>query len=56
VVYPDHGVQNLPSGSPTKESVLIEDGEVVELVTVTDALEAAMGELRDPLDRQAELQ
>jgi len=32
-------------------ALVLEDGEVVGLVTATDALEAVMGELEDPLDR-----
>jgi CBS domain containing-hemolysin-like protein len=32
--------------------LVIEDGEVVGLLTATDALEAVMGELEDPLDRR----
>jgi CBS domain containing-hemolysin-like protein len=33
-------------------ALVIEDGEVVGLLTATDALEAVMGELEDPLDRR----
>jgi len=29
---------------------VVEDGDVVGLVTATDALEAVMGQLEDPLD------
>jgi CBS domain containing-hemolysin-like protein len=32
-------------------ALVLEDGEVIGLVTATDALEAVMGELEDPLDR-----
>ncbi|AZH26506.1 CNNM domain-containing protein [Haloplanus aerogenes] len=32
-------------------ALVLEDGEVTGLVTATDALEAVMGELEDPLDR-----
>jgi CBS domain containing-hemolysin-like protein len=32
-------------------ALVLEDGEVVGLLTATDALEAVMGELEDPLDR-----
>jgi CBS domain containing-hemolysin-like protein len=32
-------------------AVVLEDGEAVGVVTATDALEAVMGELEDPLDR-----
>jgi CBS domain containing-hemolysin-like protein len=32
-------------------ALVLKDGEVVGLVTATDALEAVMGELEDPLDR-----
>ncbi|WP_049986925.1 CNNM domain-containing protein [Halobellus rufus] len=35
-------------------ALVIEDGEVVGLLTATDALEAVMGELEDPLDRNTE--
>jgi len=31
-------------------ALVIEDGEVVGLVTVTDLLEAVMGDIEDPLD------
>ncbi len=34
-------------------ALVLEDGEVVGLLTATDALEAVMGELEDPLDRRA---
>ena len=34
-------------------ALVLEDGEVVGLLTATDALEAVMGELEDPLDQQA---
>ncbi|WP_336328047.1 hemolysin family protein [Halovenus sp. HT40] len=34
-------------------ALVVEDGEVVGLVTATDALEAVMGELEDPLDQRA---
>ncbi|MFC6952924.1 hemolysin family protein [Halorubellus litoreus] len=34
-------------------ALVFEDGEVVGLLTATDALEAVMGELEDPLDREA---
>ncbi|WP_410765252.1 CNNM domain-containing protein [Haloferax sp. DFSO60] len=34
-------------------ALVMSDGEVVGLVTVTDALETVMGELEDPLDRPA---
>ena len=34
-------------------ALVIEDGEVVGLLTATDTLEAVMGELEDPLDRRA---
>ncbi|MFB6103433.1 MAG: hemolysin family protein [Haloplanus sp.] len=33
-------------------ALVIEDGEVVGLVTVTDALEEVIGDLRDPVDRE----
>jgi CBS domain containing-hemolysin-like protein len=33
--------------------LVFEDGEVVGLLTATDALEAVMGEIEDPLDRRA---
>jgi IMP dehydrogenase len=33
-------------------ALVIEDGEVVGLVTVTDALESIMGSVEDPLDRE----
>jgi CBS domain containing-hemolysin-like protein len=33
-------------------ALVLEDGEVVGLVTATDALEAVMGELEDPLDKK----
>jgi CBS domain containing-hemolysin-like protein len=32
--------------------LVIEDGEVVGLLTATDALEAVMGELEDPVDQR----
>jgi len=31
-------------------ALVIEDGEVVGLITATDAMEAVMGQLEDPLD------
>jgi len=34
-------------------ALVLQDGEVVGLLTATDALEAVMGELEDPLDQQA---
>ena len=34
-------------------AVVLEDGEVVGLLTVTDALEAVVGDIRDPMDEQA---
>jgi len=34
-------------------ALVIEDGEVVGLLTATDALEAVMGELEDPLDQRS---
>ena len=34
-------------------ALVLDDGEVVGLVTATDALEAVMGEIEDPLDRAA---
>ncbi|WP_280536599.1 hemolysin family protein [Halopenitus sp. POP-27] len=34
-------------------ALVLEDGAVVGLLTATDALEAVMGELEDPLDRQS---
>ena len=34
-------------------ALVLEDSEVVGLLTATDALEAVMGELEDPLDRRA---
>jgi IMP dehydrogenase len=34
-------------------ALVIEDGEVLGLVTVTDALEAVVGDIRDPMDEQA---
>jgi len=34
-------------------ALVMADGEVVGLLTATDALEAVMGELEDPLDREA---
>jgi len=34
-------------------ALVMEDGEVVELLTATGALEAVMGELENPLDQQA---
>jgi len=34
--------------------LVLEGGEVVGLLTATDTLEAVMGDLEDPLDRQAE--
>jgi CBS domain containing-hemolysin-like protein len=34
-------------------ALVLEDGEVVGLLTATDALEAVMGELEDPLDEQS---
>jgi CBS domain containing-hemolysin-like protein len=33
-------------------AVVLSDGDVVGLVTATDALETVMGELEDPLDRE----
>ena len=35
-------------------ALVIEDGNVVGLLTATDALEAVMGDLEDPLDRRTE--
>jgi CBS domain containing-hemolysin-like protein len=35
-------------------ALVLEDGEVVGLVTATDALETVMGELKDPLDASAD--
>ena len=35
-------------------AIVLEDGEAVGLLTATDALEAVMGELEDPLDRAYE--
>ncbi|WP_380676311.1 CNNM domain-containing protein [Salinigranum sp. GCM10025319] len=35
-------------------ALVIEDGNVVGLLTATDALEAVMGDLEDPLDRQTD--
>ena len=35
-------------------ALVLQDGEVVGLVTATDALEAVMGDLEDPLDTRAE--
>jgi CBS domain containing-hemolysin-like protein len=32
-------------------ALVVRDGDVVGLLTATDALEAVMGELEDPLDR-----
>ena len=34
-------------------ALVLEDGDVVGLLTATDALEAVMGELEDPLDQRA---
>ena len=34
-------------------AVVLEDGEVVGLLTVTDALEAVVGDIRDPMDEEA---
>jgi CBS domain containing-hemolysin-like protein len=34
-------------------ALLLTDGEVIGLITATDALEAIMGELEDPLDDAA---
>jgi IMP dehydrogenase len=34
-------------------AVILDDGEVVGLLTVTDALEAVVGDIRDPMDEQA---
>ncbi|WP_340101999.1 hemolysin family protein [Salinibaculum salinum] len=34
-------------------ALVLEDGEIVGLLTATDTLEAVMGELEDPLDQQA---
>jgi CBS domain containing-hemolysin-like protein len=34
-------------------ALVLEDSEVVGLLTATDTLEAVMGELEDPLDQQA---
>ncbi len=34
-------------------ALVMEDGEVLGLVTVTDALEAVVGDIRDPMDEQA---
>ncbi|WP_135826224.1 CNNM domain-containing protein [Halorussus ruber] len=34
-------------------ALVVEDGEVVGLVTVTDLLESVMGDIEDPLDRDA---
>ncbi|MBX0304350.1 hemolysin family protein [Haloarcula salinisoli] len=34
-------------------AVVLEDGEVLGLLTVTDALEAVVGDIRDPMDEQA---
>jgi IMP dehydrogenase len=31
-------------------ALVVEDGEIVGLLTATDALEAVMGQLEDPLD------
>lgn len=31
-------------------ALVVEDGEVVGMVTVTDALESIMGDIEDPLD------
>lgn len=35
-------------------ALVIEDGDVVGLVTVTDLLEAVMGDIEDPLDREVD--
>jgi len=35
-------------------ALVLQDGEIVGLVTATDALEAVMGDLEDPLDARAE--
>ena len=35
-------------------ALVLSDGEVVGLLTVTDAFEAVMGELEDPLDEKSE--
>jgi IMP dehydrogenase len=32
-------------------ALVIEDGDVIGLVTVTDLLEAIIGDIEDPLDR-----
>ena len=34
-------------------AVVVSDGEVMGLLTVTDALEAVVGDIRDPMDEQA---
>lgn len=34
-------------------ALVLRDGKVVGLFTATDALEAVMGQLEDPLDQQA---
>ncbi|MBX0322778.1 hemolysin family protein [Halomicroarcula sp. F13] len=34
-------------------ALVIEDGEVLGMLTVTDALEAVVGDIRDPMDEQA---
>jgi IMP dehydrogenase len=34
-------------------AVVLDDGEVVGLLTVTDALEAVVGDIRDPMDEEA---
>jgi len=34
-------------------AVVLEDGEVLGLLTVTDALEAVVGDIRDPMDQEA---
>jgi CBS domain containing-hemolysin-like protein len=35
-----------------QELALVVDGDVIGLITATDALEAVMGQLEDPLDRR----
>jgi len=34
-------------------AVVLSDGEVLGLLTVTDALEAVVGDIRDPMDQEA---